>query len=162
MAIQTVTNVALLALIAVGAATIPAVLLFMWIGVKGAASNAHQLGRKWLAWTVASLTLTLGTRFIAHNFDLNFLAQWAIGVVVFGGLAYGLGWAYWKLVREKPWKRIFSARMAEPDKDRLYEIAWKEIEIESVDKGLWAKAYAESDGDREKTKARYLKSRVSA
>lgn len=51
--------------------------------------------------------------------------------------------------------------MPEIDTDRLYEIAFNELKLNRVEKGLWARAFAESDGDQEKAKARYIKERVN-
>ena len=44
----------------------------------------------------------------------------------------------------------------------LYAEAMSELERGERDKGLWAKALAESDGDEQKATARYLKLRVVA
>lgn len=44
--------------------------------------------------------------------------------------------------------------------NEAYAQALSEIENNRIDKGLWAKHFAETDGDENRTKARYLKSRV--
>lgn len=41
----------------------------------------------------------------------------------------------------------------------LYQEAWDEIESGNVDKGLWAKSFAEAEGAEEKCKALYVKHR---
>jgi len=46
------------------------------------------------------------------------------------------------------------------DENKLYAIAWKEIEIKRGDKGLWAKAYSICNGNKEKTRAYYIRERV--
>lgn len=46
------------------------------------------------------------------------------------------------------------------DDTKLYAQAWEELESSERDNGLWAKAFADSDGDDDKTKAFYIKSRV--
>jgi len=42
----------------------------------------------------------------------------------------------------------------------LYEQAWNEIEEKTYDIGLWAKAFADSNGDEKQTKVLYIKKRV--
>lgn len=44
--------------------------------------------------------------------------------------------------------------------DQLYDIVAKEIRAESLVEGLYTRAFAEADGDKEKAKARYIKLRV--
>jgi len=44
--------------------------------------------------------------------------------------------------------------------NEAYAEALSEIENNIIDKGLWAKHFAETDGDENRTKARYLKSRA--
>jgi len=43
----------------------------------------------------------------------------------------------------------------------LYEKVWAELEGGAMNRGLWARCYAEVDGDTEKAKARYIKARVA-
>ena len=55
--------------------------------------------------------------------------------------------------------------MLKTPEDRLAEIKLYELVIDELQKGkeikgLWAKAFSESDGDEEKTRARYIKLRV--
>ena len=45
--------------------------------------------------------------------------------------------------------------------DALYEMAWKETESNNGDRGLWAKAYSVCDGDKKKTRAYYIRERVT-
>jgi len=46
------------------------------------------------------------------------------------------------------------------DSPDFYLQAWEEIETNATDKGLWAKSFALTDGDKEKAKASYLKVRA--
>ena len=39
-------------------------------------------------------------------------------------------------------------------------LVWKEVEEQTFDKGLWAKLFAENNGDENKIKAAYIKHRV--
>ena len=93
------------------------------------------------------------------HFDANHFLIFLIGLVSYSPIAYGLGWAYWKVVREKPWKRIAKTIEAEPD-NRPYEVAWDEIQSGRMVKGLWARSYAKCAGNEDKTRALYVKERV--
>jgi hypothetical protein len=44
----------------------------------------------------------------------------------------------------------------------LYEQIWKDIEENKVDVGLWAKCFADCDGDENKTKALYVNKKLAA
>jgi len=46
------------------------------------------------------------------------------------------------------------------DEKRLYEQAVSEVANKAVDRGLWAKAFAESGGNKSAAEARYLNLRV--
>jgi hypothetical protein len=46
------------------------------------------------------------------------------------------------------------------NEDKFWEMAIEEFDGESRKKGLWAKCFAEADGDENKAKASYLKQRV--
>jgi hypothetical protein len=46
--------------------------------------------------------------------------------------------------------------------DKLYEIAMEEIENNNVQKGLYARAFSQSEGDKDKTDALYIKFRVQS
>lgn len=44
---------------------------------------------------------------------------------------------------------------------RLYEQIAQELEANTVDKGVWTKAYAQAEGDDKQTRAFYIKARLS-
>ncbi|MDK9694747.1 MAG: DUF1566 domain-containing protein, partial [Sulfurimonas sp.] len=46
--------------------------------------------------------------------------------------------------------------------DKMYEVAMKEIETDTTQKGAWAKAFSQSEGDKDKTEALYIKFRVQS
>ena len=50
---------------------------------------------------------------------------------------------------------------AELYEDRLYEQIAQEMETNSVDKGLWTKAYAQAGGDDKQTRVLYIKTRFA-
>ncbi|KAF1081979.1 MAG: hypothetical protein GQF41_1619 [Candidatus Rifleibacterium amylolyticum] len=45
--------------------------------------------------------------------------------------------------------------------DKFYQAAFEEIENGITNKGLWAKCFAEADGDKNKAEAKYVKARAS-
>ena len=47
----------------------------------------------------------------------------------------------------------------ELDENKIYEKISEKIDQNTLDKGLWLKFFAESDGNKEKTKIRYIKER---
>ena len=49
----------------------------------------------------------------------------------------------------------------ETHEDRLYEQIAQELESNTVDKGLWTKAYAQAGGDDKQTRALYIKARFA-
>jgi hypothetical protein len=46
------------------------------------------------------------------------------------------------------------------DSDRLYEKVWAEVETGNIQAGLWARCFADADGDENRAKASYIKFRV--
>ena len=72
---------------------------------------------------------------------------------------------------EQPFQKTQSAvienKDLEPDAEKeehmieeeFYELAYEEIESGNLKKGLWAKAFSETEGDENKTKALYIKYR---
>jgi len=51
--------------------------------------------------------------------------------------------------------------ISEPNIDELYEHVADELHQNSIKQGLWAKAFAESNGDKSKTQAAYIRYRIS-
>ena len=48
------------------------------------------------------------------------------------------------------------------NEEALYEIVAAEMAVRKIKKGLWAKAYAQCEGDQNRTRALYVKLRVQA
>ena len=69
-----------------------------WLAVpKESAATAVQFGRKWYAWVALGSTVTFFPKLLYQPFSINSLAIWLIiGLVMFGGIAFLLGWAYGK------------------------------------------------------------------
>ena len=59
--------------------------------------TALQRGRKWLAWVALASTIIYFPKVFALPVNVNALAVWLIvGLFVYGGLAFALGWVYGK------------------------------------------------------------------
>ncbi len=59
---------------------------------------------------------------------------------------------------------LFSAQrkiISQPNNNELYEHVADELRKNSIKQGLWAKAFSESDGDKSKTQAAYIRYRIS-
>lgn len=54
-----------------------------------------------------------------------------------------------------------SQNTIEAHEDRLYEQIAQEMETNTVDKGLWTKAYAQAGGDDRHTRVLYIKMRFA-
>ena len=67
---------------------------------RAAVSTPTQLGRKWFAWMAAIATVALMPRFF-RTLDLNSFAVWLLNLIVWGGMAFLLGWVYGKFFRFK-------------------------------------------------------------
>ena len=65
-----------------------------------------------------------------------------------------------EVVRAKPDQPVIISVSPNATDDDLYAIAWKEVENNDQDKGLWARLYAEHSGNDELLKTAYLKLRV--
>lgn len=57
-------------------------------------------------------------------------------------------------------KKNVKASVEKPNAKDSYEKAWEELEEGKFDKAIYAKAFADTEGDSEKTKALYIKMRV--
>lgn len=92
-------SVFLVGLFNIAAAAVVAYLLFRWISPGPETAESFWRARKWAAWVVAMLTIALLTRVFNRGFDIDRFAAWVLGVVVWGGLAFALGWT-WTRVKE--------------------------------------------------------------
>jgi hypothetical protein len=64
---------------------------------KGAATSPGDLGRKWMGWAVLIACLALFTQFVIKPSPETFIA-WAASTIVWGLIAYCLGWVYGRFV----------------------------------------------------------------
>ena len=81
--------------------------------------------------------------------------HWLV-LLIFGGIGY----AVYRSANPKPTKPIYSQTVAPrddgrsndqaPTNDELYERVADELRQNSLRQGLWAKAFAEADGDKAK------------
>ncbi len=58
-------------------------------------------------------------------------------------------------------EHYLSSNIVSKDEESAYELAQQEIDDGKTKKGLWAKAYAEEKGVKERTKAKYIELRVA-
>lgn len=141
--------------------------------VKG--STPLPTARRWMNWVVAVTCVTTLTKFFSqllggYGNPWNVLALGVLGTVVSALVAFGLG-ALWAYLRNRKSSTTelpktstsgttlqHSARMSD---NQSFLAASEEVESGKIDKGLWARLYAETDGDEAKTKARYIKFRAS-
>lgn len=92
--------------------------------------------------------------------------HWLV-LLIFGGIGY----AVYRSANPKPTKPIYSQTVAPrddgssndqaPTNDELYERVADELRQNSLRQGLWAKAFAEADGDKAKAQAAYIRYRVA-
>ncbi|OOZ75525.1 hypothetical protein BOW50_11365 [Solemya velum gill symbiont] len=147
-------------------------------------------GRLWAAWAVALVTLIAIPRSIMQqeiNFVVQWLiglVAFGLGAFIVGLFHGSLRSKSSEIRSESKRKTINESAqimpasnheadlrtsvnekldglaMPEIDNDKLYAKAWDEIEDETYDKGMWAKAYAMNNGEREQTIAAYIRERV--
>lgn len=152
-----------------------AYLLWIVLGKSVKGSTPVATGRRWMNWVAMVACFQPLIKFFSqllggHGEPANVLMQGAIATTVFAGAAFGLGalWAYFRKRKSNsaglPVASMTtmtteqSARMAD---NQSFAVASEEVESGKIDKGLWARLYAETDGDEAKTKARYIKFRAS-
>jgi len=66
--------------------------------LKTSLPSASACGRKWLAWAVFIITIAVLPKFFLY-FDIDTFAAWVLGIMVFGTIAFGLGWLYGKVFK---------------------------------------------------------------
>ena len=108
-------------------------------------------------------------------FALLLLLQ--VGGPLYDAMTYGLSddvvversvptlWSVLNIIFIWGWKPKYSVswqrRLSSSEKQQLYARVRSELESNNVDKGLWTQLWSKNKGNEEKTKAAYIKSRVS-
>jgi hypothetical protein len=82
-------------------------------------------------------------------------AAMVILTVLMGPLYWGINWGYLK----ERWRELAPRPRAPSVTDEHFAKALSEIENGTQDKGLWARCFAEANGDESKAKAAYLSKR---
>ena len=136
---------------------------------QGQPDTPQELGRAWAGWVIFVSCATQLSAFIGELDAASFF-YWLIGGGAMTAVAYAAGWGYGKWFKfsgppMSPPHDLPSAPSAGmPDKsvaeENAYARAADELETNQVDKATWARAFSESDGDAEKSKARYITLRV--
>lgn len=175
-----------LAAIYVLLAGILAYFLFRIIAPPDSSASAGNTGRRWCAWTVAAATVTMFPRVLHRAFDIDAIALWLLGTVVWGLVAFLTGWV-WRSVSsrdanakpgagamptpnpstvETPSGTMPSSKQSPEeinrgrDEDEIYERIAAELESGHVQKGLWTRLFAECGGDETRTKVAYIRERA--
>jgi len=105
----------------------------------------------------------LGLPFQGLHIRIDKLIGYSIAYVL---IAPGLFWGMLKVMTRKPstLSNTVAATNQHPVRnysdEKLYETALKELEGAERQAGLWARSFAECDGDESKAKARYIRERV--
>ena len=121
-------------------------------------------GRRLLSWTLFLTSISSLPAFFRY-LDANSFAVWVLVSSVAGTTMFAIGWGYGKWFSEIARKqrrktgtssKIWGPRIA----DIYYEVAWKELRAHKVNEGLWARVYADTNGQKEEAKARYIEARA--
>jgi hypothetical protein len=151
-------------------------------------SAKHDKGVAWFM-AVAKLMLIITAVRLLFAFgyhDVGFQIAMVLmglvgGTLIFGGLAYGLGWFLTdnsvghssasipiSTKGSSPTPGAFginlssiTAQASTSDDDAIYASIAQEIKSGTTDEGLWTRLFAECDGDENKTKAAYIKARAA-
>ena len=146
------------------------------ISPKGKSAKPLDSARRGVAWgTFSALTTTLPD--VLHDFSPQSwlkLAVCLIASVIFGFLV-GFTVGSIKFRNRKPKVDESNSETEEKGKAEsfstsvviaqvggdIYTTVADEIESKNVDRGVWARAFAEANGDADKTKAAYIRLRVN-
>ena len=112
---------------------------------------------RWVgSWLMGASILTSPS---LHKTDLDFYVGTAIMAVVWFLIGFAIGFVWRKF---KPLNSVMSQhKNIGVDDERLWEQASAELNSSNKNEGLWAKCFAEANGDESKAKAQYLGARVS-
>lgn len=138
--------------------------LYRAIAPKHKATRPIDIGRRWLAWMALLITVSSLPPFF-RQFNVDSFLIWAIGLVFYGGLAFGLGWLYAKLFRFKGGnfgEGSAATVLNEGAEEDVYAVVAMETQRGDLHQGLWAKALSESECDEQRAKAKYIKFRAES
>ena len=124
-------------------------------------------GRRWLSWSLFLACISQLPSFF-RQLDANSFAVWVLISVVLGVVGFSFGWLYGKFFklrkhnRAPPGVAYSSSTGSNSDtEDQFYQVAWKELQVRRVNEGLWARAYAQAEGNKDRAKALYLDARAT-
>lgn len=153
--------------------------LFWLLGKSVQGSTSVATGRRWMNWVVLLVLMQPLTKFFSQSIGgygnpWNALAQGVAGAVVLGLTAFVAG-ALWSRFRpatqqaitktnvevEQHQNGLMSESAGSPEPTEEYwSQALNELESDKRRPGLWAKAYANSQGNEAQAKAYYLSERA--
>lgn len=177
-------------LLAVLLALFCAFILWTVLGRSVQGSTSLATARRWMNWVVMISCIQPLTRFFSqlmngHGNPGNVLAQGVVSTIVLGVIAFGAGatWAYVRNRRPKdaplpvalpnatvdttPRNSITPTLVKEPasfaavPQEEFWSSALAEFDSSERRPGLWARAFAEAQGNEAAAKANYLRYRAS-
>lgn len=143
--------------------------LFFWLVarrlMKVPRATPNQLGIWWGAWLGALAILVTGGNSVHLGWQ-EVLYREALLTPVYFIIGYVIGYGFRKINPLNPLNSASgTVRWSDHSEssvinDDLYLRAMSELDTGQQDKGLWARCFAETDGDLSKTKAAYIRRRV--
>ena len=139
---------------------------------KDKSAEPFYYSKKWGMYFMLFAPLTaLNSSHLITKGDFGFFfAQLVILTPVQFAIGYIAGWVRGRFFsgnNQKTLQELSSSALAPkrvftpvPDEEGAYARAADELETNQVDKATWARAFADADGDADKTKARYISLRV--
>lgn len=130
-----------------------------WGKVK---AKPYQLGLWWAAWLAAASVMAAGGKYYRLGFEEVFFRIILTVPILFAvGFLAGFGFRKLKAIASTLPVVAHTPSYTSGASDSHFAEAMAEIEKSRMDKGLWARCFAECDGDHEKAKASYIRERVA-
>jgi len=140
---------------------IATVLMFFIMPKKYKATNPLEMGRVWLAWSMFLFVFTGFKQGLKYADPNTAIIVFILSFLMLGPIAFALGWLYGKFFKFKTDSKLSNRVDITQADEKLYEIVANEIDVGEIQKGLWAKAFAQCSGEDAKTKALYIQMRVN-
>ena len=119
-------------------------------------NTSTKTGRWVGAWLMGASILTNPS---FNKSDLDFYISSVVLAIVWFAIGFAIGFIWRKF---KPFNSVAIQNSAlQVDDEKLWEQALAELNSTNKSEGLWAKSFAEANGDEEKARAQYLSARVS-
>ena len=152
-------------LVTTGFAALGAILFWLIAGRYWgkAKTKPFQLGLWCGAWLVAASVMAAGGKYYPLGFEeLFFRMILTVPILFVVGFLAGFGFRKLKVIASTSPVVANTPSNISGASDVHFAEAMAEIEESRMDNGLWARCFAESDGEHEKAKASYIRQRVVA